>query len=123
MVCYELRTFSYDDKRLIINKGFQEKIKAPIAIASCCQEYRDQGLNTNGTYFIQPDRDLDPFEVICIFYGAVGTTVINHVMRNDNQVTAQPGTLTGCHDPGCFNVREIPYHNFILSLGHGNVYC
>ena len=31
-------------------------------IASSCQEYRDQGLRINGTYFIHPDKNVEPFQ-------------------------------------------------------------
>ena len=41
----------------------KEYVKAPVVIASCCQEYRDQGLKVNGTYFIHPDKNVKPFKV------------------------------------------------------------
>ena len=43
-------------------KMIKEYVKAPVVIASCCQEYRDQGLQVNGTYFIHPDKNLKPFQ-------------------------------------------------------------
>ena len=95
-----------------------------MAIASCCQEYRDQGLQVNGTYFIHPDKNLKPFEgklhvnqrekawaasirnsekVECKFSGAIGSTIISHYHSVEQTITSEIGTLDGCSEPGCFS--------------------
>ena len=41
-------------------------------------------------------------KVQCQFYDDIGVTIVKHYHSFEPTVTAEPFTLEGCYDPGCF---------------------
>ena len=75
----------------------------PLMANASCQEIYELGERRSGKYFIQPDKNLSPFEVFCSIFDNEAETHIRHEFWNSKKYTSTPDSDDGCSNAGCYN--------------------
>ena len=111
-----------------------EASKKNIDVPVSCQEYADNGVFQNGSYRVQPNKNISrkfiltskcyksffsslqclnknkSFLIDCEFFDGVGWSLFNPSFSRPTQFTATPNQKDGCEDPGCYE-DKVTYRN------------
>ena len=118
-----------------------ETSKKDVDFPVSCQEYADNGATQNGSYRVQPNKNISrkyiqlqlvewyriqihfwtplkyisSFPVDCEFNNGIGWSVFKPSFSQSTSFTATPHTNDGCEEPGCYE-DHVTYGSGLASL-------